>query len=74
MKCFSLFFSLLFVALLSLSVKAQWVLQHVSGLPNSTNSTLIFSPVDANIVWGVQSTDGGILNPKFVLTTDGGVS
>jgi photosystem II stability/assembly factor-like uncharacterized protein len=45
---------------------------HIAGLPNSTNSTLIFSPVGANIVWGIESTDQGISNPKFVRTTNGG--
>ena len=67
MKNFSLFFSLLFVAFLSLSVKAQWVLQHAPGLPNSSQPQVIFSPVNDNVCWGKNSN-----NSQFLRTTDGG--
>ncbi|MCZ7614158.1 MAG: hypothetical protein M5T52_11650 [Ignavibacteriaceae bacterium] len=73
MKTFSFLIVYFFVTLLSIPVIAQqWNTMHIAGLPNSTNSTLIFSPVDADIVWGIQSTDAGIVNPKFILTTNGG--
>jgi photosystem II stability/assembly factor-like uncharacterized protein len=49
---------------------SQWAVQH-SGLPASQNPTLIFSAVDSNVCWGIQFE---INNPKWVLTTDGGVT
>jgi hypothetical protein len=67
MKNFSMFFSLWLVVFLSFSVKAQWVLQHAPGLPNSSQPQIIFSPVDDNVCWGKNSN-----NSQFVRTTDGG--
>jgi photosystem II stability/assembly factor-like uncharacterized protein len=67
MKNFSLFFSLWLAVFLSFSVKAQWVLQHAPGLPNSSQPQLIFSPVNDNVCWGKNSN-----NSQFVRTTDGG--
>ncbi len=49
---------------------SQWTIQH-SGLPASQNPTLIFSAVDSNVCWGIQYE---INNPKWVLTTNGGVT
>lgn len=73
MKNISFFFVGLFVAILSLATMAQnWKVQN-SGLPSSLNPTLIFSAVDSNICWGVQTYEADYtLNPKYVLTTNGG--
>jgi hypothetical protein len=49
---------------------SQWTVQH-SGLPASQNPTLIFSAVDSNVCWGIQYEFN---NPKWVLTTNGGVT
>ncbi len=70
MKNFSLFFSLLLVALLSFSLMAQspWVPQQAPGLPNSVNPQVIFSAVDMNICWGVN-----VNNSQFLRTTNGGM-
>ncbi len=69
MKNFSMFFSFLFVTLLSLSTEAQspWVTQHAPGLPNTVNPQVVFSAVDDNVCWGEDHT-----NSQFLRTTDGG--
>jgi photosystem II stability/assembly factor-like uncharacterized protein len=69
MKNFSLFFSLLLVVLLSLSLMAQspWVTQYAPGLPNSVNPQIIFSAVDMNTCWGIN-----VNNSQFIRTTNGG--
>jgi photosystem II stability/assembly factor-like uncharacterized protein len=69
MKNFSLFFSLLFVTFLSLSVMAQspWILQHASGLLNSGDRVVVFAAVDDNVCWGKNS-----INSQFLRTTNGG--
>ncbi|MBV6422137.1 MAG: hypothetical protein DAHOPDDO_03426 [Ignavibacteriaceae bacterium] len=73
MKIFSFFFVFFLFMMLPLSILAQeWEIQHIPGLPNSANSTLIFAPVNSDTVWGIQSTDQGVGNPKFILTTNGG--
>lgn len=72
MKTNSFIFVFFWVLMLPFSMVAQWQVLNVSGLPNSANSQLIFSPVDADIVWGIQSSDGGVVNPKFILTTNSG--
>jgi hypothetical protein len=68
---------LMLIALISFSsrlLSQQWSVQH-SGLPDSPDPTLIFSAVDSNVCWGIQNQSAlpsDILNPKLVLTTDGG--
>ena len=71
MKNFSVFFSFLFVAFLSLSVMAQspWITQHAPGLPNSADPQVVFSTVDDNICWGMNHT-----NSQFLRTTNGGTN
>jgi len=70
MKNFSMFFSLWLAVFLSYSVMAQqspWETQRATGLPNSSQPQIIFSPVDDNVCWGKNSN-----NSQFVRTTDGG--
>jgi sugar lactone lactonase YvrE len=62
---------LLVLAMASLSsslFSQKWIVQH-SGLPASVNPTLIFSPVNPNVCWGIQFQT---TNPQLVLTTNGG--
>jgi photosystem II stability/assembly factor-like uncharacterized protein len=68
MKNFSLFFSLLFVALSSIATIAQpWFLQNAPGLPNSADPQVAFYAVDDDVCWGKNNN-----NSQFLRTTDGG--
>lgn len=46
----------------------KWMVQH-SGLPASNNPNLVFSAVNPNVCWGIQTDP---VNPKVVRTTNGG--
>jgi sugar lactone lactonase YvrE/photosystem II stability/assembly factor-like uncharacterized protein len=46
----------------------KWIVQH-SGLNASNNPNLVFSPVNPNVCWGIQTEP---INPKIVRTTNGG--
>ena len=71
MKNFTLFFVFFLVAFLSLATMAQspWLQQQAIGVPNSSNPQVVFSAVDENICWGVNTS-----NSQFVRTTDGGTN
>jgi photosystem II stability/assembly factor-like uncharacterized protein len=70
MKTYTMMFFILTMFCFSSPLFSQWVVQH-SGLPASQNPTLIFSAVDSNVCWGIQYEFN---NPKWVLTTNGGVT
>ncbi len=75
MKKFIFLFVFLLLGFSFFLTKAQsWEVQTASGLTVSENPLLIFSAVNKNVCWGIESYDvgWGITNPKFVLTTDGG--
>jgi hypothetical protein len=75
MKNISLLFVFVLMGFSSVLIKAQsWDVQNASGLTVSGDPLLIFSAVDHNVCWGIESYSlgSGITNPKFVLTTDGG--
>ena len=70
MKTFKLLSIVFSVIYFSSSLFSQWTIIQHSGLPDSQNPTLAFSAVDSNVCWGYQW--GVIVNPKCLLTTDGG--
>lgn len=68
MKTYKILLVILILGSFSSPVFSQkWIVQH-SGLPDSENPTLVFSPVNPMVCWGIQDAE----NPKCVLTTDGG--
>lgn len=70
MKNFSMFFSLLFVALSFIATKAQpWFAQNAPGLPNSADPQVAFSAIDDDVCWGKNNT-----NSQFLRTTNGGAN
>lgn len=70
MKTYRILLLIIILGCFSSPVFPQWIVQH-SGLPDSDNPTLIFSAVNPNVCWGIQLD---FVNPKCVLTTDGGVN
>ena len=75
MKNFLFIFVLLLVEFFHFPVQAQtWEVQTAPGLTLHSNPLLIFSAVDQNVSWGIETYNlgWGIANPKFILTTDGG--
>ncbi len=76
MKKFTFLFVFLLLGFSSVLTKAQTpgMIQTASGLTVSGNPLLIFSAVNHNVCWGIESYNvgWGKTNPKFVLTTDGG--
>jgi sugar lactone lactonase YvrE/photosystem II stability/assembly factor-like uncharacterized protein len=71
MKTKNLLLAVLFMLGLSSPLYSQkWIVQH-SGLPSSANPNLVFSPVNPNVCWGIQTEP---INPKVVRTTNGGIN
>ncbi len=71
MKNFTFFRVFLLLLTISLAAMAQspWILQRASGLPNSVNPSVVFSAVDENICWGINTN-----NSQYLRTTDGGTN
>ena len=77
MKNFLFIFVLLLVEFFHFPVQAQtWEVQTAPGLTLHSNPLLIFSAVDQNVCWGIEGYDfgWGTTDPKFVLTTNGGIN
>ena len=71
MKNFTLFLVLIVVVFLSVATVAQspWLQQQAIGITNSANPSVVFSTVDENVCWGINTS-----NSQFVRTTDSGTN
>ena len=71
MKNYSLFFAFFLVAFISFATMAQstWILQRATGLPSSVNPQVVFSAVDENVCWGINTN-----NTQYLRTTNGGTN